>query len=79
MVTHTMKLRLIQTINEPGQDQTKPAQADCVLQSVAQNCQLGQVELVELPFRRIAGIISPKNKPVGGFIYFLSFPPESTS
>src|SRR5262245_35198869 len=36
--------------NNHDQDQTKPAQTDCVLQSVAQNCQLGQIELVELRF-----------------------------
>jgi hypothetical protein len=36
--------------HDHGQDQTKPAQADCVVQSVSQNCHLGQVELVELPF-----------------------------
>ena len=33
-----------------GRDQTKPTQANCALQSVAQNCHLGQVELVDLPF-----------------------------
>jgi hypothetical protein len=31
-------------------DQTKPARADCVVQSVAQNCHLGQADLVKLPF-----------------------------
>jgi hypothetical protein len=36
--------------HDHAQDQTKPAQTDCVLQSVAQNCQLGQVELVGLRF-----------------------------
>jgi cytochrome P450 len=36
--------------HDHGQDQTKPAQTDCVVQSVAQNCHLGQAELVELPF-----------------------------
>src|SRR5215813_4644148 len=34
--------------HDHDQDQTKPAQTDCVLQSVAQNCQLRQVELVGL-------------------------------
>ena len=33
-----------------GQDQTKPAQPDCAVQSVAQNCHLGQAALVALPF-----------------------------
>jgi hypothetical protein len=33
-----------------GQDQTNPAQTECVVQSVAQNCHLGQAALVELPF-----------------------------
>jgi hypothetical protein len=36
--------------HDHGQDQTKPAQTDCVVQSVMQNCHLGQVELVNLPF-----------------------------
>jgi hypothetical protein len=36
--------------HDHGQDQTKPAKTDCVVQSVSQNCHLGQVELVELPF-----------------------------
>ena len=34
-----------------GEDhQTEPVQTNCAVQSVAQNCQLGQVDLVELPF-----------------------------
>ena len=33
-----------------GEDQTKPAETDCIVQSVAQNCHLGQAEFVELPF-----------------------------
>lgn len=33
-----------------GQDQTNPAQTECVVQSVVQNCHLGQAALVELPF-----------------------------
>jgi hypothetical protein len=36
--------------HDHGQDQTKPAQTDCAIQSVAQNCHLGQVVLVALPF-----------------------------
>jgi hypothetical protein len=36
--------------HDHGEDQTKPVQTDCVVQSVAQNCHLGQVELVKLPF-----------------------------
>jgi hypothetical protein len=33
-----------------SQRQNKPAQADCVVQSVAQNCHLGQNPLLALPF-----------------------------
>ena len=36
--------------HDHGDDQTKPAQPDCAVQSVAQNCHLGQAELVALPF-----------------------------
>ena len=33
-----------------GQDRTKPAQTDCIVQSVAHNCHISQAELVGLPF-----------------------------
>ncbi len=36
--------------HDHDQDRTKPAQTDCVVQSVAQNCHLGQAELTGLPF-----------------------------
>jgi hypothetical protein len=36
--------------HDHGQNQTKPVQTDCVLQSVAHNCHISQAELVELPF-----------------------------
>jgi hypothetical protein len=36
--------------HDHGQNRTKPAQTDCAVQSAAQNCHLGQAELVELPF-----------------------------
>ena len=35
--------------HDHGDDQTKPAQPDCAVQSVAQNCHLGQAALVPLP------------------------------
>jgi hypothetical protein len=36
--------------HDHDQSRTKPAQNDCAVQSVAQNCHLGQAELVALPF-----------------------------
>jgi hypothetical protein len=36
--------------HDHAQDQSKPAQTDCVVQSVAQNFHIGQAELVGLPF-----------------------------
>jgi hypothetical protein len=36
--------------HDHAQDQSKPAQTDCAVQSVAQNCHLGQAELAALPF-----------------------------
>ncbi len=36
--------------HDHDQNRTKPAQTDCAVQSVAQNCHLGQAELVALPF-----------------------------
>jgi hypothetical protein len=36
--------------HDHGQNRTKPAQTDCAVQSVAQNCHLGQAQLVRLPF-----------------------------
>lgn len=36
--------------HDHGDDQTKRPQPDCVVQSLAQNCHLGQAELVALPF-----------------------------
>ena len=83
MVTHTMKLRLIQTITSQDRDQTKPAQANCVLQSVAQNCQLGQVELVELRFvESLLEAFQPKATPwvdsFTSFPFFQRAPPKDT-
>jgi hypothetical protein len=36
--------------HDDDQNRTKPAQTDCAVQSVTQNCHLGQAELVALPF-----------------------------
>src|SRR5262245_30681600 len=35
--------------HDHSDDQTRPAQPDCAVQSLAQNCHLGQAELVVLP------------------------------
>ena len=40
--------------HDHGEDQTKPVQNNCAVQSVAQNCQLGRVDLVKLPFTESA-------------------------
>jgi hypothetical protein len=36
--------------HDHGEGQTRPVQTNCAVQSVAQNCHLGQAELVALPF-----------------------------
>jgi len=69
--------------HEQGRDQTKPAQANCVLQSVAQNCQLGQVELVELRFvESLLEAFQPKATPwvdsLTSFPFFQRAPPKDT-
>jgi len=69
--------------HEQDRDQTKPAQANCVLQSVAQNCQLGQVELVELRFvESLLEAFQPKATPwvdsFTSFPFFQRAPPKDT-
>ena len=59
--------------HDHGEDQTKPVQTNCAVQSVAQNCQLGQVDLVKLPFTESAGgIFHPRQ--ARGSIHSLFFP-----
>jgi hypothetical protein len=69
--------------HDQDRDQTKPAQANCVLQSVAQNCQLGQVELVELRFvESLLEAFQPKATPwvdsLTSFPFFQRAPPKDT-
>ncbi len=37
-----------------GEEQSKPIQSNCAVQSAAQNCQLGQVDFVKAPFIEFA-------------------------
>jgi hypothetical protein len=62
--------------HDHGQDQTKPAQADCVVQSVAQNCHLGQVELVKLSFieSHVESFIPQTSQWVDSFVSFPFLP-----
>jgi hypothetical protein len=61
----------------------KPVQTDCVVQSVAQNCHLGQAALVELPFvESHLELFTPQlNQQVDLFTSFSVFqraPPKDT-
>jgi hypothetical protein len=58
--------------HDHGEDQTKPVQTNCAVQSVAQNCQLGQVDLVQLPFTEsLAESFHPQASPwIDSFAFF---------
>ena len=69
--------------HDHDQGQTKPAQTDCLLQLAAQNCQLGQVELVELRFvESLLEAFQPKATPwvdsFTSFPFFQRAPPKDT-
>ena len=65
-----------------GQRQNKPAQTDCVVQSVVQNCHLGQAPLAALPFVE-ARLNSFEPQVISSIDLFFSFsflqraPPEN--
>jgi hypothetical protein len=69
--------------HDHGEDQTKPVQSNCALQSVAQNCQLGQIDLVKLPFTEsVVESFHPPSAPWVDSFAFLPFlqraPPSVT-
>jgi hypothetical protein len=55
-----------------GESPAKPAQTDCVVQSVTQNSQVGQVELVKLPFveSHVPSFDPQKSPWVDSFTFF---------
>ena len=55
-----------------GESPTRPAQTDCVVQSVTQNSQVGQVELVKLPFveSHVPSFDPQKSPWVDSFTFF---------
>ena len=60
--------------HDHGEDQTKPVQTTCAVQSVAQNCQLGQVDLVKLPFTESAAeSFHPRSAPRVDSVALLPF------
>jgi hypothetical protein len=70
--THSHEESQVDSGNHDGEDQTKPVQTNCAVQSVAQNCQLGQADLVELPFNEsVAESFHPQASPwVDAFAFF---------
>jgi hypothetical protein len=69
--------------HDHSDDQTKPAQSNCAVQSVAQNCQLGRIDLIKLPFTEFtAESFHPRSAPRVVLFAFLPFlqraPPAAT-
>jgi len=66
--------------HDHGQDRTKPVQTNCAVQSVAQTCQFGQVDLVKLPFiESLAESFHPQASPWLDSFAFFSLSPASAS
>ena len=64
-----------------GRVPAKPVRNDCVVQSIAQNCQAGQVELIELPFvESHLELFHPQASPwvesLASFFFLQRAPPE---
>jgi hypothetical protein len=68
--------------HDHGEEENKPAQAECVFQSVAQNCHLGQAALVqlssaELMIRTFHAQPAPWINPFAHFAFLRRAPPQS--
>jgi hypothetical protein len=69
--------------HDQHQDQSKPAQTDCVLKSIAQNCHLGQVDLVTLSLSQtnrqlFHPRVDPQVDSFAAFQFLQRAPPKNT-